>query len=160
MTSLFLQVLNIHLLPTCACSSPLSLSSAVSPLFPRVGAAARLPGIPDVDGMRRTGGLPERAWKDRTATQFVPPQRPSLTSALLQKGRSRVTFVCVFIHAGRTEIYACQPDYRAAQARVGMRPHPLPSPGAGGGARRAPGGRGTPIPGGQKGERRKSDRMK
>lgn len=105
-TSSLFFIFNISLLPTCACSSPLSLSSAVSPLVPRGGAVARLPEIPDVGGTRRTGGLPERAWKDRTAA-FVPRQPPAphlfcfgrTGSCARTEFRSRVTTVRMFIHA-------------------------------------------------------------
>lgn len=49
---------------TCACSFPLSLSSAVSPLSPHGGALARPPVIPGVVDRRRREDLPKQAWRE------------------------------------------------------------------------------------------------
>ena len=49
---------------TCACSFPLSLSSAVSPLSPHGGALARPPVIPGVVDRRRREDLPKQACRE------------------------------------------------------------------------------------------------
>lgn len=49
---------------TCACSFPLSRSSAVSPLSPHGGALARPPVIPGAVDRRRREDLPKQAWRE------------------------------------------------------------------------------------------------